>query len=161
MKQTIFLTGILLSFASLAGVGGSVGGGSARAARDLNFYIKSRTYDPKIPVVTFDSEDAQNNVPVNEVCIRNENEIESKKEIEVKHYDNQGFVTHSTMETVKRSRNYMKTVVIPHILRPSETIQKEALIPRDYLIEVYRSSGAKEGNPRLFNKIPYSIEDCE
>jgi len=160
MKRFLLIILLLNTSSVFPGVGGSIGGSSNR---DLGFayYLKSRQHIFQIPVIQFEVEGSLTTLPINEVCQRDEDLLESKKELKVSQFDDNGNLIVETLEKVSRSRKYIKSEIKRHWFREHEIIKVEALIPVDYEIEIYSSHSGKDKDQRLVKILNYSLESCK
>lgn len=160
MKRFLLIILLLSANSVFPGVGGSVGGSSNREL-GFAYYLKSRQHSFEIPAIEFKVEGSSITLPINEVCQRDEDILESKKELKVSHFDDNGNLISETMEKVSRSRKYIKSEIKRHWFREHEVIKVEALIPVDYDIEIYSSHSRKDKDQQVVKILKYSLESCK
>lgn len=160
MKRIILIILLLSANSVFPGVGGSVGGGSNRDL-GISYYLKSRQHSFQIPVVDFQVEGSAITLPINEICQRDDDILESKNEVKVSQFDDNGNLITVTIEKVSRSRKYMKSEIKRHLFREHEVIKVEALIPVDYEIEIYSSHSVKDKDQRVVKRLNYTLESCK
>ena len=160
MKITLFLFLVLLSQVIFAGVGGSTGGDlKVNNPSYLEYYLNYSAFIYDIPTVDFSSPDAETVIlPITKACIRNNDQIESKEEVEVTFLDFKHAPVAKVREIVRRDRKYLKKLSIFNIFNKEGNSVKEVEIPRDYKINI--SQSASKGN-RLLRIIDYSISECD
>ena len=152
---------LFLSYTNtFAGVGGSAGGDvniKSNNIESLEYYLPRYKID--IPQINFEIPESEPvNLGVNEVCIRNDEVIESINEIEYNHLDQNKKIDFKIKEIIKRDRKFMNEIFIPHLFKKGETIIKEDLIPKSYDIKIMQPSSHAD---HLIHIVHYTIKDCE
>ena len=159
MNKMILALLLLTIYNSFAGVGGSAGGdiNIKKNIESLEYYLP--LYNINIPQITFDLPDSSPiSLAINDVCFRNNETIESLREIQYDHLDPYKKPDYKIKEILKRDRKYLREIYIPHLFKKSETIYKEDLISKVYDIKIWRETGHA---PRLIHTVQYTIKDCE
>lgn len=162
MKQIIFTLFLISTLSVFAGVGGSVGGDISlkNNIESLDYYLARMSYKIDIPNIQFDLPDADPVLmPINEICFRGDETVESLKEIQYNHLDpHNKKPDYKISEIIKRDRKYMKEVYIPHIFQKSEHYFKEDLLPKEYDIKIWHPTSHAD---HLEHIVHYVIQDCE
>lgn len=153
MKSSLILLLLLLSQNTFSGVGGSTGGDQrVKNPKNLEYYLNYSSFSFNLPTVDFDVQDAEKVIlPINKVCIRNNDQLESINEVEITKLDRNSKPFEKIKELVRRDRKYLKKSIFL-------SVTKEVEIPRDYKIAIKFSASKGE---RLLREIDYSILDCE
>ncbi|MBC7537667.1 MAG: hypothetical protein H7281_02505 [Bacteriovorax sp.] len=160
MKIVIILSLVIFSFNAISGVGGSTGGDKTlKETHNFDFYFHSLNYTMNLPIVEFHLEDSPRVLlPVNEVCVRNNDHFESINEIEITKYDQNKLPVTSEKKIILRDLYTTEETVIRHLFKENEVILNQVDIPLNYIIKVFQSA---HNSDRIIQFLKYSIKECE
>lgn len=162
MKKLIFTLFLISTMSAFGGVGGSVGGdiNMKNNIESLDYYLSRYTYKIDIPTIQFVLPDADPiNMPINAICFRGDETVESINEIQYYHLDpHNKKPDYKIHEIIKRDRKYMKEYYIPHLFRNNEDYFKEELLPKEYDIKIWQTTSHAD---HLIHTVHYIIQDCE